>query len=198
VRPELDWKKGNGLVPAIVQDAGTGIVLMLGYMNKEALTKTLDTKKVWFYSRSRERLWMKGESSGNTLALVDVKADCDRDTLLVKAIPHGPTCHTGAWSCFEDKQYQNILDELYGVITERKQKMPPGAYTTALFTEGLDKICAKVDEESGEVIEAAKNESKKRVIDESVDVLYHLFVLLVEREVSLAELLDEVRRRRRS
>jgi len=198
VRPELDWKKGNGLVPAIVQDAGTGIVLMLGYMNKEALTKTLDTKKVWFYSRSRERLWMKGESSGNTLALVDVKADCDRDTLLVKAIPHGPTCHTGAWSCFEDKQYQNILDELYGVITERKQKMPGGAYTTALFTEGLDKICAKVDEESGEVIEAAKNESKKRVVDESVDLLYHLFVLLVEREVSLADLLDEVRRRRRS
>lgn len=186
------------MIPAIVQDAGTGIVLMLGYMNKDALTRTLDTKKVWFYSRSKKRLWMKGETSGNTLAFVDVKADCDRDTLLVKAVPHGPTCHTGAWSCFEDKQYANILEELYGVITERKQKMPQGAYTTALFAEGLDKICAKVDEESGEVIEAAKNESKKRVIDESVDVLYHLFVLLVEREISLAELLDEVRRRRRS
>jgi len=198
VQSDLDWKKGGGLIPAIVQEAGTGVVLMLGYMNKEALTRTLDTKKVWFYSRSKKRLWMKGETSGNTLAFVDVKADCDRDTLLVKAVPHGPTCHTGAWSCFEDKHYANILEELYGVITERKQKMPQGAYTTTLFTEGLDKICAKVDEESGEVIEAAKKESKKRVIDESVDVLYHLFVLLVEREISLAELLDEVRRRRRS
>jgi phosphoribosyl-ATP pyrophosphohydrolase/phosphoribosyl-AMP cyclohydrolase len=198
VRPELDWKKGNGLIPAIVQDVGTGIVLMLGYMNKEALTKTLDTKKVWFYSRSKERLWMKGETSGNTLALVDVKADCDRDTLLVKAVPHGPTCHTGAMSCFEEDQPSNILAELYGVLVERKQKLPQGSYTTILFTEGLDKICAKVDEESGEVIEAAKNESKKRVVDESVDLLYHLFVLLVEREVSLAELLGEVRRRRRS
>jgi phosphoribosyl-ATP pyrophosphohydrolase/phosphoribosyl-AMP cyclohydrolase len=198
MRPELDWKKGNGLIPAIVQDTETGIVLMLGYMNEESLAKTLDTKKVWFYSRSKGRLWMKGETSGNTLALVDIKADCDRDTLLVKAIPHGPTCHTGAKSCFEEDQPSTVLGELYGVLTERKQKLPQGSYTTTLFTEGLDKICAKVDEESGEVIEAAKKESKKRVIDESVDLLYHLFVLLVEREVSLAELFGEVRRRRRS
>lgn len=198
VEVQLDWEKENGLVPAIVQDAETGVVLMLGYMTEEALKKTLETKTVWFYSRSKGRLWMKGETSGNTLELVHLKADCDNDALLVQALPHGPTCHTGAVSCFAESAPEGILAELYTVLTERKENMPKGSYTAALFTQGLDKICEKVAEESEEVIGAAKSESEQRVIEESVDVLYHLFVLLIQKGVQFSELLQEVRRRRKS
>jgi len=194
---QLDWKKGNGLVPAVIQDVETGLVLMLGYMNEEALKRTIETKKVWFYSRSKRRLWMKGETSGNTLETVDIKADCDHDALLIKALPKGPTCHTGSTSCFNDIKTKDILSELYTVITERKLNMPEGSYTTVLLTEGLDKICAKVDEESEEVIHSAKNESKRRIIEESVDLLYHLFVLLVHKEVGFSDFVQEVRRRRK-
>jgi phosphoribosyl-ATP pyrophosphohydrolase/phosphoribosyl-AMP cyclohydrolase len=193
----MDWEKGGGLIPAVVQDVETNVVLMLGYMNEEAFEKTLETQRVWFYSRSKGRLWMKGETSGNILELIDIKADCDYDALLIKALPHGPTCHTGALSCFNDQKGEGILDELYRVIVERKLKMPEGSYTTALFGEGMVKICAKVKEESDEIIQAAQRESKRRVIEESVDVLYHLFVLLVQRGVVYGELLQEVRRRRR-
>jgi phosphoribosyl-ATP pyrophosphohydrolase/phosphoribosyl-AMP cyclohydrolase len=197
LRSQLDWKKGNGLIPAIIQDGETGLVLMLGYMNEEALERTIESRKVWFYSRSKRRLWMKGETSGNTLELVDMRADCDHDTLLIKALPKGPTCHTGSVSCFGGTDTQEIFSELYTVLQDRKQTMPDGSYTTALLKEGLRKICAKVDEESGEVIHAAKHESKKRMIEESVDLLYHLFVLLVHKEVRFSELAGEVRRRRK-
>ncbi|NIS70460.1 MAG: bifunctional phosphoribosyl-AMP cyclohydrolase/phosphoribosyl-ATP diphosphatase HisIE [Proteobacteria bacterium] len=196
-RLKLNWKKEKGLIPAIVQDAQTGVVLMLGYMNQEALERTLETRKVWFYSRSKGRLWMKGETSGNTLELANVKTDCDKDALLVQALPKGPTCHTGSTSCFKESQGRDVLNELYAVLIERKQNMPKGSYTAALFTKGLDTICEKVDEESGEVIQAAKEESKQRVIEESVDVLYHLFVLLVQKGVAFSELLQEVKRRRK-
>lgn len=198
LQSQLNWEKGNGLIPAIVQDAETGVVLMLGYMNGEALERTLETEKVWFYSRSKGRLWMKGETSGNTLDLVHMKADCDNDALLVKALPQGPTCHTGSKSCFNESKAYDILTELYAVLTERKGNMPKGSYTAALFTEGLDKICEKVSEESNEVIHAAKKESKQRTIEESVDVLYHLFVLLVQKGVEFPELIQEVKRRRES
>ncbi len=197
LRSELNWEKGNGLIPAIVQDAETGIVLMLGYMSEDALKRTIETKRVWFYSRSKGRLWMKGETSGNTLELVRIKPDCDNDTLLVKVMPKGPTCHTGSTSCFKESKTDDILSELYTVLTERKQNMPEGSYTAALFAEGLEKICEKVNEESGEFIHAAKKESKQRTLEESVDVLYHLFVLLVQRDVKFSDFLQEVRRRRR-
>ncbi len=195
---KVDWKKGDGLIPAIIQDSKTGLVLMLGFMNKEALQKTLKTKKVWFYSRTRKRLWMKGETSKNILKLVDVKLDCDQDTLLIKAEPTGPTCHTGNWTCFdEEPEGQGILTELFALIESRKKKMPKDSYTTHLFSRGLKKICAKVEEESGEVIQAATQETKKRLIEESVDLLYHLFVLLVEKKIAFEEILEEVQLRRK-
>jgi phosphoribosyl-ATP pyrophosphohydrolase/phosphoribosyl-AMP cyclohydrolase len=194
----LNWKKINGLIPAIVQDAETDVVLMLGYMNREALEKTFETRKVWFYSRSKGRLWMKGETSGNTLEFVNVKSDCDNDALLVKVLPNGPTCHTGSKSCFDEKERHEILRELYSVLTERKNNLPKGSYTASLFTKGLDKICEKIDEESAEVVQAARKESTQRLVEESVDVLYHLFVLLVHRGVKYSELIEEVTRRRKA
>lgn len=139
---------------------------------------------------------MKGETSGNTLDLVKVQADCDGDALLVQVSPQGPTCHTGSTSCFRTTKGHDMFNELYAVIAERKEKMPEGSYTASLFARGLNRICEKVGEESGEVIHAAKRESKKRLIEESVDVLYHLFVLLVEKKVEFLEITQEVKRRR--
>lgn len=141
---------------------------------------------------------MKGETSGNTLEFVHMKADCDNDALLIKALPQGPTCHTGSMSCFKESKTNDILSELYTVLTERKQNMPKDSYTAALFTKGLDKICEKVSEESEEIIHAAKNEFKQRIIEESIDLIYHLFVLLVQKEAKFAELIQEVKRRRKS
>ncbi|MBU1992472.1 MAG: bifunctional phosphoribosyl-AMP cyclohydrolase/phosphoribosyl-ATP diphosphatase HisIE [Patescibacteria group bacterium] len=190
---KINWKKIGNLVPAIIQDSKTMEVLMLGYMNKESLKRTIKTGKVWFYSRTKSRLWMKGEKSGNTLEVKNVKTDCDSDTLLIKAIPKGPTCHKGTKTCFSD----NIFEELYSVIESRKKEMPENSYTTSLFQEGINKICAKVEEESGEVIKAAKEETKKKVIEEGVDVIYHLFVLLAEKKVEISELTKEIRKRRK-
>ena len=171
-------------------------VLMLGFMNEEAYQKTIKTKKVTFWSRSRKCLWQKGETSGNYLKVVDIKIDCDQDTLLIAAEPQGPTCHTGQYSCF-DKKSQNItfLNELFALIKDRKKNMPKKSYTTTLFREGLDKICAKVEEESEEVIRAAKSETKQRLIEESSDLLYHLFVLLAQKEVDLDEVITELAKR---
>jgi phosphoribosyl-ATP pyrophosphohydrolase/phosphoribosyl-AMP cyclohydrolase len=197
LRAHLNWKKGGGLIPAIVQDLETGVVLMQGYMDKEALERTIETKRVWFYSRSKRRLWMKGETSGHVLDLVSLHADCDNDALLLQVVPHGPTCHTGAVSCFANQKTKSIFNELYEVIAKRKTQMPAGSYTTSLFSAGLDKICAKVEEESEETIHAAERESKMRLIEESVDLLYHLFVLLVQRDVNFAQLVQEIRKRRR-
>ncbi len=197
LQSKLDWQKQNGLIPAIVQDSETGVVLMLGYMNEDALKRTLDTNKVWFYSRSKKRLWMKGETTGHILELIDIKADCDNDALLVRAVPHGPTCHTGSMSCFKETKAPHMLSELYAVIGERKENMPAGSYTAALCKKGVDKICEKIREESDELIHAAKKESKQRVIEEGVDILYHLFVLLVQQGAGFSDLIGEVKRRRK-
>lgn len=195
---KIDWEKGQGLVPAIIQNAQTGTVLMLGYMDKQALAKTLKTQRVWFYSRSKKRLWMKGETSGNYLKLVKIAPDCDGDVVLIQALPKGPTCHTGQESCFGQVDgRQEGFEWLYSVIEDRKRKMPKGSYTTSLFKEGVFKICSKVAEESGEVIKAATKETKKRIIQEAVDLIYHTLTLLVYKDISLRELTKEITRRKK-
>lgn len=190
-------KQEKDLLPAIIQDSRSGTVLMLGYMNQAALAKTLRTKRVWFYSRSKKRLWMKGETSGNILKFVSAKFDCDRDAILIKARPTGPVCHNGNFSCFREKEQIEIFKELYGVILSRKKSLPKNSYTASLFQQGLNKICSKVKEESGEVIQAAKKESQKRLIEESVDLLYHLFVLLAAKRVRFSQIVREIKRRRK-
>lgn len=193
---KIDWKKMNGLIPAVVQDARTRAVLMLGYMDKAALQKTQASGFVWFYSRSKKRLWKKGETSGNALKAIDVALDCDGDALLVKAIPAGPVCHTGSVSCFgKIKTEGEVLRELFETIKERKRTMPKGSYTASLFTAGLDKIALKVSEESLEVVQAATKENKKRLTEETADLLYHLLVLLAEREVNVTAVEAELRKR---
>lgn len=193
----LDWKKGGGLLPAVIQHADNHAVLMQGYMSREALKKTLSTGKVWFWSRTKKRLWMKGEQSGNILELVEIKPDCDQDALLVRALPSGPTCHTGAFSCFGVKEpLSHVLTELFRVIEGRRKTRPPGSYTARLFQKGLPHICGKVKEEALEVIRAARHETSGRLVEESVDLLYHLLVLLAEKHVALNRIFQEVKRRR--
>lgn len=192
---KINWSKGNSLVPAIIQDAATGAILMLGYMNRESLKKTLATEKVWFYSRSKQRLWMKGETSGNVLKIVDIKSDCDNDSLLVKVRPAGPTCHRGIYSCFRESKKTNELSALFQIIQDRKAKMPRGSYTASLFRGGLDKISLKVAEEALEVVQAAQKQTKPRLIQETADLIYHLFVLLVKKKVELPQIVKELARR---
>ena len=196
---QLNFAKLGGVVPAVVQDAETKAVLMLGFMNKEALSKTIESKKVTFWSRTKKRLWEKGEISGNTLKLISISADCDNDTLLILAQPQGPTCHTGAYSCFGTKKQSGLefLQELYDLIEARKKALPKNSYTTSLFNEGLAKILEKVEEESGEVLQAAKKETKKRLIEESSDLLYHLFILLAQKNISLDNIIQELQRRKK-
>lgn len=197
----LNWKKVNGLMPVIIQDAQSRQVLMLGYMTEEALQKTLEDKKVTFFSRTKKRLWQKGETSGNFLFVKSISEDCDNDALLIQANPVGPTCHTGNVSCFtkegkkEEGDYIEFLIELYRLIQERKIKMPEGSYTTSLFEDGLDKIAQKVGEEAVEVVIAAKNDSKQLLVEESSDLLYHFLTLLVKKEVSLDEIVEELKKR---
>lgn len=192
---KIDWKKMNGLVPAIVQDARTGTVLMLGFLDKEALHKTLESGDVWFYSRTKKRLWKKGETSGNILKVVNVKLDCDLDSVLITAIPNGPTCHAGKKSCFDYELEPDAFRKLFAVIEDRKKEMPKGSYTAELFDAGADKISLKVSEESMEVIQAAQKETKERLVEETVDLLYHLFVLLAEKSVSIFEVESEIKKR---
>lgn len=194
---QIDWKKCVGLVPAIIQNAENGTVLMMGYMSPSALEKTLKTKKVWFYSRTKKRLWMKGEISKNILRVESMRSDCDKDTLLVNVLPEGPTCHTGEVSCFGSSTFKNTFASLYEVILDRRSKMPKKSYTSFLFKKGTNKICEKIAEESEEVIRAAKKETKKRLIEESVDLTYHLFVLLAQKNITFAEFTAEIERRRR-
>jgi phosphoribosyl-AMP cyclohydrolase / phosphoribosyl-ATP pyrophosphohydrolase len=195
----------KGLVPAIVQDADTKEVLTLAYMNQESLTKTLETGETWFYSRSRQELWHKGATSGNTQSVVSVKYDCDQDAVLVLVQPKGPACHTGAVSCFSEgvvseretsslADYQ-ILQSLEQLIIAREKERPEGAYTTYLFEKGVDKILKKVGEEASEVIIAAKNRDKEELKWEAADLLYHLQVLLVEQELPLKEVLKTLEER---
>ncbi|MEJ5350340.1 MAG: bifunctional phosphoribosyl-AMP cyclohydrolase/phosphoribosyl-ATP diphosphatase HisIE [Melioribacteraceae bacterium] len=189
----IDFSKNSGLVPAIVVDNFTGQVLMLGFMNQEALQKTIDTKLVTFYSRTRKSLWTKGETSKNYLHLVDIKTDCDNDTLLVIAKPDGPTCHLGNYSCFgNEKSNTKFLDYLFELIKERKEKLPEGSYTTKLFQSGLNRIIQKVGEEAVETIIAAKNENRNEIINEVSDLIYHLFVMLAQKNIELQEVLNNL------
>jgi phosphoribosyl-AMP cyclohydrolase / phosphoribosyl-ATP pyrophosphohydrolase len=190
----------NGLIPAIVQDSVTRQVLMLAYMNRESLQKTLDTRLVTFYSRSRQQLWTKGETSGNTLELVQIQADCDSDTLLVTAKPNGPACHTGNTSCFFENEFKieesyGFLKQLEDLLRNRKHEMPEGSYTGRMFAKGLDKITQKVGEEAIETVIASKNEDEAEFVYEASDLLFHLMMLLVEKGVPFARLIDELDRR---
>ena len=196
---KIDFEKCGGLVPAIVQDAQTKNVLMLGYMNQEALDKTLATKNVTFWSRSRQTLWTKGETSGNFLHLVDIKVDCDNDTLLVKAHPDGPTCHTGTDTCWgeENKRVESLefLSELQDFIDKRKQEMPEGSYTTSLFNKGINKIAQKVGEEALETVIEATNGTQDHLVYEASDLLYHLIVLLTEKGLRIEDIAEELHKR---
>ena len=189
----------DGLIPAVVQDAHTREVLTVAYMNKEALQLTLERTETYFWSRSRQQLWHKGETSGNLQKVVRVSLDCDQDAVLVEVEPRGPACHTGAYSCFGlEPGIEGVLQELYAVIEKRKEQRPEGSYTTYLFNSGLDKILKKVGEEATETIVAAKNTDSNRLISETGDLIYHLLVLLVERGVTLDEISRELKTRRNS
>lgn len=196
----------NGLVPAIVQDAQSKEVLTLAYMNEESLQKSLETNETWFYSRSRKQLWHKGETSGYTQKIVDIRYDCDEDALLVLVEPSGPACHKGTYSCFADSMVGKvgpekgsdrfaILGELESVIASRETERPEGAYTTYLFTEGVDKILKKVGEEASEVIIAAKNRSHEELKWETADLFYHVLVLLREQKLPLDSVLEVLEKR---
>lgn len=191
----IDFEKMGGLVPAIIQDATTKTVLMLGYMNKEAFDKTVETKKVTFYSRSRQCLWTKGETSGNFLELVDIKVDCDNDTLLVKANPTGPTCHTGNDTCWGEKNEKNpllFLTYLQDFINRRHEEMPEGSYTTSLFKDGLNRMAQKVGEEALEAVIEACNGTNERLVYEGSDMIYHLIVLLTSKGLRIEDLAKEL------
>lgn len=193
----LDFDKMDGLVPAIIQDSRTLKVLMLGFMNKEAYEKTVETGKVTFWSRTKQRLWTKGETSGNTLTVVDIKADCDNDTLLIKAIPAGPVCHTGNDTCWDEKNENPImfLSELQRFIEKRHEEMPEGSYTTSLFKSGCGRMAQKVGEEAIEsVIEAMAN-NNERLIYEASDMIYHLIVLLTSKGLKIEDLAQELQKR---
>lgn len=197
---QLNFSKLNGLVPAIVQDARTKQVLMVGFMNREAAEKTLADKRVTFWSRTKQRLWQKGETSGNVLDVVSIHADCDNDSLLIYANPRGPVCHTGTYTCFGESEIAGVSDilvELESVIAERKQKMPEGSYTTKLFKEGMTRIAQKVGEEGVEVVIASLKQNDERLAEESADLLYHLMVLLQERGLSVRSVLNELQQRRK-
>ena len=178
-----DWKKMGGLFPAVVQNDADGKVLMVGYMDAAALAKTRKTKKVTFFSRSKARLWTKGESSGNFLRLRSIALDCDGDALLIRAVPEGPTCHTGAASCFDSPI--NFLEDLDAVIVDRLKKKPRGSYTTSLLKEGLDRLAQKVGEEAIETVIAAKNNDRDALVGEAADLIFHLMLLLRARGTSL-------------
>ena len=193
---EIDFEKGGGLVPAIIQDASTRQVLMLGYMNQEALAKTLETGLVTFYSRTRQTLWTKGETSGNNLRLIDIKSDCDHDTLLVRAIPTGPVCHTGTDTCWgesNDSRPLDFLSQLQYFIEKRHEEMPEGSYTTSLFRDGLNRMAQKVGEEALELVIESTNGSKERMVYEGADMLYHLIVLLTSKGLRIEDLANELR-----
>ena len=195
---KIDFEKGDGLVPAIIQDAKTKSVLMLGYMNQEAYDKTIQTGKVTFWSRSRNCLWTKGETSGNFLNLVDIMVDCDNDTLLVKAIPDGPTCHTGTDTCWGETNTENpllFLTELQDFINLRHEQMPEGSYTTKLFKDGINKIAQKVGEEALETVIEATNGTSDHLVYEASDMLYHLIVLLTSKGLRIEQVADELHKR---
>lgn len=193
----LDFKKMDGLIPAIIQDSYTAKVLMLGFMNEEAYQKTVDTKKVTFYSRTRKTLWTKGETSGNFLNVVSIAEDCDQDTLLIKVIPVGPVCHTGADTCWGEENKQDILflSYLQDFISKRYAEMPEGSYTTSLFKKGVNRMAQKVGEEAVETVIEATNGTDDRLLYEASDLIYHLIVLLTSKGHRIEELAEELKTR---
>lgn len=193
----IDWDKGDGLVPAVVQDAWSGRVLMVGWMNREALAVTRDSRQVTFWSRSKGRLWTKGETSGHVLAFVDLRVDCDGDTLLVLADPKGPTCHRGTETCFDPTPAPRLafLDTLDALVESRRQTMPEGSYTTKLYQRGLPRIAQKVGEEGVETALAAVTGDDDALVGEAADLVFHLLVLLRARGLSLAAVVDHLIKR---
>lgn len=199
---EVKFNK-DGLIPVITQDIYTKEVLMLAYMNQEAIHKTIETKKATYFSRSRQQLWVKGETSGNTQEVKSLSYDCDKDTILLKVIQKGVACHTGNYSCFSEEVVNednpintNIFDTLFQILLERKAKMPEGSYTTYLFDKGVDKILKKVAEETGEVIIAAKNNNQETIYEIS-DLFYHVMVLMVNQGISINDIYNELSGRRK-
>ena len=192
-----DWDKGDGLLPAIIQDSATGQILMLGYMNRESAEATVETGNVTFYSRSKQRLWTKGETSGNTLGFVSASLDCDRDTILVQANPAGPACHTGARTCFSDDlpAGPGFLAHLDAVVKSRRDSMPEGSYTTSLFQAGAARVAQKVGEEGVELALARMKDDPKEMASEAADLLFHMLVLLADAGLSLDDALAVLRER---
>ncbi len=191
----IDFKKMDGLVPAIIQDSKSQKVLMLGFMNEEAYKKTVETGKVTFFSRTRNTLWTKGETSGNFLNVVDIKLDCDKDTLLIQVNPVGPVCHTGADTCWNEKNEVNpllFLTYLQDFIEKRHEEMPEGSYTTSLFKDGINRMAQKVGEEALEAVIEATNGTNERLVYEGSDFLYHLIVLLTAKGLRIEDLAKEL------
>lgn len=188
----IDFNKMSGLVPAIVQDSISGKVLMQGYMNEEALAKTEESGKVTFFSRSKNRLWTKGETSGNFMKLVSVAADCDGDSILVKAIPSGPVCHTGSDTCFDEvnSSKTGFIDQLRAIIKERKNNPSDQSYTASLFAKGINKVAQKVGEEAVEIVIEAKDDNKELFLGEAADLMFHYLVLLEAKGYELDEVMD--------
>ena len=193
---QLDFEKGEGLIPAIIQDGVTRKVLMLGYMNREALEKTCEEQRVTFFSRSKKRLWTKGETSGHFFQLQDITMDCDQDTLLLTVQPQGPACHTGDDTCFgEENTATNFLTQLEEIILDRKTANPESSYTSSLFKKGINKVAQKVGEEAVELVIEAKDNNKDLFIGEAADLIYHYLVLLAAKEYRLEEVIEELKRR---
>ena len=184
----IDFNKGDGLVPVIIQNAQTMQVLMLGYMNQEAFDQTIETKKVTFYSRSKQRLWMKGESSGNTLSVIDIKMDCDHDSILIFVNPKGPTCHTGSTSCFKEETAKGFIYELEKTINDRINSKDSKSYTNELYQKGINKIAQKVGEEAVELVIEAKDSNDELFKNEAADLLYHLLILLRAKDQSFSSI----------
>lgn len=192
---KVNFEKSNGLVPCIVQDAQSNCVLMLGYMNREALDKTLSEKKLTFFSRSKQRLWTKGETSGNFLSLVEVKLDCDQDTLLCKVNPAGPACHTGADTCFNEVNESSGLEFLEKIIQERKQNPKAGSYTNKLIDSGINKVAQKIGEEAVELVIEAKDNNPELFLSEAADLMYHYLVLLAVKGHELQDVINVLKAR---
>ena len=192
---KIDFSKSDGLVPVVVQDANSQKVLMLGYMNLEALKKTLELKKVTFFSRSKNRLWTKGEESGNFLELLDLKIDCDFDTLLIKAKPIGPTCHTGNDTCWNESNSKNIIDYLEDTISDRKNNPNDESYVSSLFKKGINKIAQKVGEEAVEVVIEAKDNNDELFLGEASDLFFHYLILLQAKGFKLSDILATLEKR---
>jgi phosphoribosyl-ATP pyrophosphohydrolase/phosphoribosyl-AMP cyclohydrolase len=194
----IDFTKGNGLVPVIIQDSNTLQVLMLGYMNDVAFEKTKTNKKVTFFSRSKNRLWTKGEESGNFLEVLDVKIDCDNDTILIKAKPTGPTCHTGSTSCFKEETSKGFIYDLEATINQRINDNDENSYTNKLYRRGINKVAQKVGEEAVELVIEAKDDDNDLFKNEAADLLYHYLILLKMKDFTFADIEDVLKKRKKS